>query len=67
MRKKKDIDYIPSTKFIVVSEKGQVWTGINGNDLKFSDNWNEAKPLSNENQFVHLKRMSYFNLEQMFL
>ena len=67
MRKKKDIDYIPSTKFIVVSEKGQVWTGIRGDELEFSNNWNEAKPLNNENQFAHLKRMSYLNLEQMFL
>ena len=67
MRKKKDTNYIPPTQFIVVSEKGQVWNGIKGDDLGFSEDWNEAKPLSNENQFAHLKRMSYLNLEQMFL
>jgi hypothetical protein len=67
MRKKKDTDVTPSIKFIVVSEMGQVWTGIKGDELDFSDNWNEAKPLNNENQFNHLKRMSYINLEQMFL
>ena len=67
MRKKKDTNYIPPTQFIVVSENGQVWTGIRGDELEFSNNWNEAKPLNNENQFAHLKRMSYLNLEQMFL
>lgn len=67
MRKKKDTNYIPPTQFIVVSEMGQVWTGIRGDELEFSNNWNQAKPLSNENQFAHLKRMSYLNLEQMFL
>ena len=67
MRKKKDTNYIPPTRFIVVSEMGQVWTGIRGDELGFSDNWNEAKPLNNENQFNHLQRMSYLNLEQMFL
>jgi hypothetical protein len=67
MRKKKDTNYIPPTRFIIVSEKGQVWTGIKGDELGFSDNWNEAKPLNNENQFAHLKRMSYVKLEQMFL
>jgi hypothetical protein len=65
MRKKKNTPSI--TEYIVVSEKGQVWTGIKGEDLAFSDDWNEAKPLHNENQFAHLKRMSYFNLEQLFL
>jgi hypothetical protein len=67
MRKKKDTNYIPPTRFIVVSEMGQVWTGIKGDELEFSNNWNQAKPLNNENQFAHLKRMSYLNLEQMFL
>jgi len=67
MRKKKNTNYIPPTQFIVVSENGQVWTGIKGDELGFSDDWNEAKPLSNENQFAHLKRMSYVKLEQMFL
>ena len=67
MRKKKDTNYIPPTQFIVISEMGQVWTGIRGDELEFSNNWNQAKPLSNENQFAHLKRMSYLNLEQMFL
>jgi hypothetical protein len=67
MRKRKDTIQKAYTEFIVVSEKGQVWTGIKGDELGFSEDWNEAKPLSNENQFAHLKRMSYLKLEQMFL
>ena len=67
MKKRKNTIQKAYTEFIVVSEMGHVWTGIRGNELKFSNNWNEAKPLNNENQFAHLKRMSYLNLEQMFL
>ena len=36
-KKKKDTNYIPPTKFIVVSEMGQVWTGIRGDELEFSN------------------------------
>jgi hypothetical protein len=67
MKKKKNPNYIPPIQFVVISEKGQVWTGIKGDELGFSDDWNEAKPLNDEEQFVHLKKMSYLNLEQMFL
>ena len=38
MRKKKDTNYILPTRFIVVSEMGQVWTGIRGDELGFSNN-----------------------------
>jgi hypothetical protein len=67
MKKKKNPNYIPPIQFVVISEKGQVWTGIKGDELRFSDDWNEAKPLNDEKQFSHLKKMSYLNLEQMFL
>ena len=43
--------------FIVLNEYAQVWTGIKGDELAFSDNWNEAKPLENDNQFWHLEKM----------
>ena len=38
--------------FVVLNEYAQVWTGIKGDELAFSDDWNEAKPLENENQFL---------------
>lgn len=53
--------------YIVLNEYAQVWTGIKGDELAFSDNWSEAKPLENENQFWHLERMTYIKLEKMFL
>lgn len=56
-----------SPLYIVVADNGQVWTGIKGDDLAFSDDWNEAKSLENDNQFGHLERMTYFKLEKLFL
>lgn len=53
--------------FVVLNEHAQVWTGIKGDELAFSDDWNEAKPLENESQFWHLERMAYVKLEKMFL
>jgi hypothetical protein len=53
--------------FVVLNEYAQVWTGIKGDELAFSDDWNEAKPLENESQFWHLERMTYIKLEKMFL
>jgi hypothetical protein len=54
-------------EYIVVADNGQVWTGIRGEELAFSDDWDEAKPLTNDIQFGHLERMTYFKLEKLFL
>lgn len=54
-------------EYIVVADNGQVWVGIKGEELAFSDDWNEAKPLKNDTQFGHLERMTYFKLEKLFL
>jgi hypothetical protein len=56
-----------SPLYIVISDLGQVWTGIRGDELAFSDNWDDAKPLENDNQFSHLEKMTYFKLEKLFL
>lgn len=56
-----------SSFFIILNEHAQVWTGIKGDELAFSDDWDEAKPLENDIQFGHLKRMTHLKLEQMFL
>jgi hypothetical protein len=53
--------------FIVLNESAQAWTGLKGDDLAFSDDWDEAKPLENDIQFGHLKRMTHLKLEQVFL
>jgi hypothetical protein len=63
----KKAKYIKPLEYIVVADNGQVWTGIRGDELNFSDDWNEAKPLENDIQFGHLKRMTYFKLEKLFL
>ena len=56
-----------SPLYIVVADNGQVWTGIKGEELAFSENWNEAKPLETDIQFGHLEKMTYFKLEKLFL
>ncbi len=56
-----------SPLYIVVSDLGQVWTGIKGDDLAFSSNWDDAKPLETDGQFNHLEKMTYFKLEKLFL
>lgn len=56
-----------SPLYIVVTDNGQVWTGIKGDELAFSDDWNDAKSLENDIQFGHLERMTYFKLEKLFL
>jgi hypothetical protein len=53
--------------FIVLNESAQAWTGLKGDDLAFSDNWEEAKPLENDIQFFHLEKMTYDKLEKIFL
>ncbi len=58
---------LTSPLYIVVADNGQVWTGIKGEELAFSEDWNEAKPLENDIQFGHLEKMTYFKLEKLFL
>lgn len=59
---------LPTTSlYIVVADNGQVWTGIKGEELAFSGDWNEAKPLETDIQFGHLEKMTYFKLEKLFL
>ena len=66
MKKKKPYNPPPG-QYIVVNPLGEVWTGIRGKEIAFSRDWNSAKPLSNQNQFDYLHRMTYDKLEQLFL
>lgn len=66
MKKTKQIE--AHSLYIVLNEHAQVWVGIrSGDELVFSDNINDAKPLENEEQFNCLKRMSFYKLEKIFL
>ena len=60
-RKKKqpiiDPDYKP---YIVLNDKLQVWVGLleGGRKVAFSDDFDEAKVLGYEEQFVHICRIA---------
>jgi len=63
--RKKQIQQNP--QYIILNEHAQVWVGIRGEGLSFSDNLDEAKPLETDEQFNHLKRMTLFKLEKIFV
>ena len=52
-----DPDYKP---YIVLNDRLQVWVGLldGGRRVAFSDDFNEAKVLGYEEQFVHICRIS---------
>jgi hypothetical protein len=52
-KKEKRITHHP--KFIVLNQSAQVWCGFNKCKPVFSDNWDEAKPLENDEQFFNLR------------
>ena len=58
-KKEKRITHHP--KFIVLNQHAQVWCGLKGGKPVFSDNWDEAKPLENEEQFFNLKISADYN------
>lgn len=55
-------------EYIVICEDDKVWVGIHsGCLLKFSSNWDEAKPLVNDTQFECLQRMTSKKLEKLYI
>lgn len=47
-------------EFFLLNEHAQVFAGLRGGYPYFSDNWDEAKPLNNDNQVKLIKRGTYF-------
>lgn len=54
-------------KFIIVNQSAQVFSGLSGGYPKFSENWDEARPLENIKQFDCVKRGTIDKLEIMYL
>ena len=54
-------------QFIVLNEYAQVFCGLKGGYPSFSDNLEEAKPLSNDLQVKTIQRGTLFKLEKYFL
>lgn len=59
----------PDPQFIVYNEFLQFFIGLahGGTTLRFSDNYDDAKPLENEKQFSTLKRIYKFPLEKEYI
>ena len=56
--------------FLVLNKNAQVWCGLQGGKPVFSDNWDDAKPLYNDQQFFNLRMAADYqdrDFEQVWL
>lgn len=51
--------------FIIINPKNEVYIGLIGGEPAFSNNWNEAKKLNQDEQLNKIQRGYYMNLEKM--
>ena len=54
-------------EFIVVNEYNQVYSGLKGGYPNFSNDWNQARSLTNNRQLSCISRGTLDKLEIMFL
>jgi hypothetical protein len=57
----------PDPTFIVLNELAQVFCGLRGGYPEFSDDFDSAKPLVNDDQVKMIKQGTSFKLEKYFL
>jgi hypothetical protein len=57
----------PEPTFIVLNELAQVFCGLRGGYPEFSDDFESAKPLVNDDQVKMIKQGTLFKLEKHFL
>ena len=57
----------PEPTFIVLNELAQVFCGLRGGYPEFSDDFESAKPLVNDDQVKMIKQGTSFKLEKNFL
>jgi hypothetical protein len=57
----------PEPTFIVLNELAQVFCGLRGGYPEFSDDFDSAKPLVNDDQVKMIKQGTTFKLEKYFL
>ncbi len=63
----KKLNKKPVKKFILLNEYCQVFCGLKGGLPAFSDNIDDAKPLSNQRQVEMIQRGTLHKLEKSFL
>jgi len=54
-------------EFIVLNERCQVFCGLRGGYPVFSDNLNEAKPLTHDGQFKSIQQGTFYKLEKEYI
>ena len=66
--KKSRQEYEEEPEYLVLDVYARVFAGLEkGGESRFSENYDEAKPLQGQEKFDFMKRNSYLGLEQMFL
>jgi hypothetical protein len=54
-------------KYIILNENAQVFCGLSKGYPAFSENWDEAKSLENDEQFKKVQKGTLYKLEKIFL
>jgi len=65
--RRKSIKEDKEKEFIIVNELAEVFYGLKGGYPQFTQDWEKAKPLSNEKQFNNVQRGTIFKLEVLYL
>jgi hypothetical protein len=50
-----------------MNDMAQVWVGLKGGKLVFSNNFDDAKPLQEESKFDMIQRASPYKLEMLWI
>ena len=58
---------IPPKEFIVMNDEAQVWVGLMAGKPVFSNNFDDAKPLSGVEKFDTLQQVHFSKLERIWL
>lgn len=64
---RKKISEEKSNQFIIVNQYNQVFSGLRSGYPHFDNDWMQAKPLTNIQQFDKVKRGTFDKLEILFL
>jgi len=67
IKKRKYRKFEMPKQYIVMNDMAQVWVGLKGGKLVFSNNFDDAKPLQEESKFDMIQRASPYKLEMLWI
>lgn len=67
MRKLLNKQEAKQKEFIIVNELAEVFFGLKGGAPQFTNDWDKAKPMSNEQQLKNVQRGTFHKLEMIYL